>query len=102
MDNQDKQLRNWKAIAATSVVVALASVIVVLIIGVKGLRDSSARPATESSAAATEAAVTEITETEEVPASSEETEILKAPKRTHIGLIRIQLRKKKSKLSSEE
>ncbi|MBR3248078.1 MAG: haloacid dehalogenase-like hydrolase [Clostridiales bacterium] len=75
MDNQDKQLRNWKAIAATSVVVALASVIVVLIIGVKGLRDSSARPATESSAAATEAAVTEITETEEVPASSEETEI---------------------------
>ena len=78
MNNQEKQLRNWKAIAATSVVIALASVIVLLILGVKGIRDSVFKPVTDNTAAVTEtsqAAVTESTEITDITVTSEEPEI---------------------------
>ena len=78
MNNQEKQLRNWKAIAATSVVIALASVIVLLILGVKGIRDSVFKPVTDNTATVTEtsqAAVTESTEITDITVTSEEPEI---------------------------
>ena len=78
MNNQEKQLRNWKAIAATSVVIALASVIVLLILGVKGIRDSVFKPVTDNTATVTEtsqAAVTESTEITGITVTSEEPEI---------------------------
>ena len=78
MNNQDKQVRNWKAIAATSVVVALAAVIALLVIGVKEFRDSFVKPAAESTvvtdATVAESSETEITEVTETTAEPEITE----------------------------
>ena len=78
MNNQDKQVRNWKAIAATSVVVALAAVIALLVIGVKEFRDSFVKPAAESTvvtdATFAESSETEITEVTETTAEPEITE----------------------------
>ena len=44
MDNQVKQLRNWKAVSAILSVLAFALIIVLLIIGVKGIRESAFKP----------------------------------------------------------
>ncbi len=77
MDNQDKQLRNWKAISAILSVLAFALIIVLLVIGVKGIRESAFKPLPDppaSSFTTTESENgTEITEVSAVV--TEETEI---------------------------
>ena len=77
MDNQDKQLRNWKAVSAILSVLAFALIIVLLIIGVKGIRESAFKPLPDppaSSYTTTESeSGTEITEVSAVV--TEETEI---------------------------
>lgn len=77
MDNQDKQLRNWKAVSAILSVLAFALIIVLLIIGVKGIRESAFKPLPDppaSSYTTTESENgTEITEVSAVV--TEETEI---------------------------
>ena len=82
MKDQDKQLRNWKAVAAASAVVAFALIIVLLVIGVRGIRDSAVKPAnapadetvietasSETEPEITEAVITEETETMEETAA---------------------------------
>ena len=82
MKDQDKQLRNWKAVAAASAVVAFALIIVLLVIGVRGIRDSAVKPAnapadetvietasSETEPEITEAVITEETETIEETAA---------------------------------
>lgn len=77
MDNQNKQLRNWKAVSAILSVLAFALIIVLLIIGVKGIRESAFKPLPDppaSSYTTTESENgTEITEVSAVV--TEETEI---------------------------
>ncbi len=77
MDNQDKQLRNWKAVSAILSVLAFALIIVLLVIGVKGIRESAFKPLPDppaSSFTTTESENgTEITEVSAVV--TEETEI---------------------------
>ena len=77
MNNQDKQLRNWKAVSAILSVLAFALIIVLLIIGVKGIRESAFKPLPDppaSSYTTTESENgTEITEVSAVV--TEETEI---------------------------
>lgn len=77
MDNQDKQLRNWKAVSAILSVLAFALIIVLLVIGVKGIRKSAFKPLPDppaSSFTTTESENgTEITEVSAVV--TEETEI---------------------------
>ena len=75
MNTQEKQLRNWKAISATSVVIALTAVIVLLVLGVKGLRDSLVKPVTEDTAAVVQTSETAVTESTEITVTSEEPEI---------------------------
>ena len=73
MNTQEKQLRNWKAVAAVSVCITLISVVAVIVIMVKELRDSLVKPA-DVSVTVTEAAesnVTEIVEPSEETAVSE-------------------------------
>ena len=82
MKDQDTQLRNWKAVAAASAVVAFALIIVLLVIGVRGIRDSAVKPAnapadetvietasSETEPEITEAVITEETETIEETAA---------------------------------
>ena len=52
MDNQDKHLRNWKAVSALSAVIAFALIVVLLVIGIKGIRDSAVNPPAETHASA--------------------------------------------------
>jgi len=77
MNNQDKQLRNWKAVSAILSVLAFALIIVLLVIGVKGIRESAFKPLPDppaSSFTTTESENgTEITEVSAVV--TEETEI---------------------------
>ena len=77
MDNQVKQLRNWKAVSAILSVLAFALIIVLLVIGVKGIRESAFKPLPDppaSSFTTTESENgTEITEVSAVV--TEETEI---------------------------
>ena len=75
MNTQEKQLRNWKAISATSVVIALTAVIVLLVLGVKGLRDSLVKPVTDDTAAVVQTSETAVTESTEITVTSEEPEI---------------------------
>ena len=75
MNTQEKQLRNWKAISATSVVIALTAVIVLLVLGVKGLRDSLVKPVTDDTAAVVQTSETAVTESTEIIVTSEEPEI---------------------------
>ena len=73
MNTQEKQLRNWKAVAAVSVCITLIAVVAVIVIMVKELRDSLVKPA-DVSVTVTEAAesnVTEIVEPSEETAVSE-------------------------------
>jgi hypothetical protein len=90
MNNQDKQVRNWKAIAATSVVVALAAVIALLVIGVKGIRDSFDKPVNESTAVTdetvAESSETEVTEAVETTAEPEITETAVAEEIDYLSL----------------
>ncbi len=77
MDNQDKQLRNWKAVSAILSVLAFALIIVLLVIGVKGIRESAFKslpdpPASSFTTTESENG-TEITEVSAVV--TEETEI---------------------------
>ena len=73
MKDQDTQLRNWKAVAAASAVVAFALIIVLLVIGVRGIRDSAVKPANapadetviETASSETEPEITEVVITEE-------------------------------------
>lgn len=82
MKDQDTQLRNWKAVAAASAVFAFALIIVLLVIGVRGIRDSAVKPAnapadetvietasSETEPEITEAVITEETETIEETAA---------------------------------
>ena len=82
MKDQDTQLRNWKAVAAASAVVAFALIIVLLVIGVRGIRDSAVKPAnapadetvietasSETEPEITEAVISEETETIEETAA---------------------------------
>ena len=61
MNTQEKQLRNWKAVAAVSVCITLISVVSVIVIMVKELRDSLVKPA-DVSVTVTEAAESNVTE----------------------------------------
>lgn len=73
MNTQDKQLRNWKAVAATATVAAFALIIVLLVIGVRGLRDTAVKPVNETAEETT--ATSEIEpEVTEAAVVSEETE----------------------------
>ncbi len=80
MDNQDKHLRNWKAVSAISAVLAFAMIIVLLVIGVKGISDSASKPLPESLASSftTKESEDETEITEASAAVTEETEITEA------------------------
>ncbi len=87
MNNQEKQLRNWKALSATLAVITLITIVTVLVFIVRGIGAPKAPPEVESPApstseqtAETEPAVsaetTELTEASETTAPVEEVDAL--------------------------
>lgn len=84
MDRQEKQLRNWKAVAATFAAISFLLVLVLVIAGVKNIIGSVTGKPVETEAPAATSLETEITES---TISSEETEITETTEAEEIDVL---------------
>ena len=84
MDRQEKQLRNWKAVAATFAAISVLLALVLVIAGVKNIIGSVTGKPVETEAPAATSLETEITES---TISSEETEITETTEAEEIDVL---------------
>ena len=84
MDRQEKQLRNWKAVAATFVAISFLLTLVLVIAGVKNIIGSVTGKPVETQAPTAASSETEITESA-VP--SEETEITETTEAEEVDML---------------
>ena len=84
MDRQEKQLRNWKAVAATFAAITFLLALVLVIAGVKNIIGSVTGKPVETQAPTAASSETEITESA-VP--SEETEIIETTKAEEVDML---------------
>lgn len=84
MDRQEKQLRNWKAVAATFAAITLLLALVLVIAGVKNIIGSVTGKPAETQATTAASSETEITEST-IP--SEETEITETTEAEEVDML---------------